>query len=62
MTFKFLAIGQSRTRITVSADFEMKFGVLGKLLSPIMRRQLGSGLASLLDGNAAFVEGVAEAA
>ncbi len=56
--------GQSqRPRLTVvcgvgghrddnSAIFEMKMGVLGKLISPIMRTQLGAELGALLAGNA----------
>ncbi|WP_114285288.1 SRPBCC family protein [Candidatus Halocynthiibacter alkanivorans] len=55
VTFEFRALGPQRTQITTTADYEMKMGVLGKLISPIMRKQLGAGLDALLDGNAAFM-------
>ncbi|NIZ63230.1 SRPBCC family protein [Sedimentitalea sp. CY04] len=56
VTFAFQALGPSQTKITVSADFSMKMGLLGKLISPIMRKQLGAGLGILLDGNAEMMD------
>lgn len=55
-------ISSERTRVRFTADFEPKFGLLGKLMVPLMKRQFRSMLQSLLDGNALYVEKNAEVA
>ena len=49
-------VTHSKTEVTMSAAFEPKFGLLGKLMAPMMKRQFRSLLASVLAGNAAYVE------
>lgn len=51
-TIELEKITEYRTRVRFTADFEPKFGVVGKLMVPIMKRQFGALLQSLLDGNA----------
>jgi hypothetical protein len=55
VTFTFKPLGPMRTEISATAQFTPKFGPLGLLLRPIMRKQLGKGLTELLAGNAAYV-------
>lgn len=55
VTFTFKPLGPKRTEITATARFTPKFGPLGVLLRPVMRKQLGKGLTELLEGNAAYV-------
>ena len=40
----------------MKVDFEPKFGVLGKMMAPMMKRQFRPMLQSLLDCNAAHIE------
>lgn len=53
---EFEVISEQRTRVRFTAEFEPKFGFVGKLLAPLMKRQLEPVLQALLDGNAEFVE------
>ncbi len=52
----FEKISEERTRVRMSVDFEPKFGVVGRLMVPLMRRQFRPMLQALLDCNAAHVE------
>ena len=52
----FEEVATDRTRVRMSVDFEPKFGVIGRLMVPLMRRQFRSMLQPLLDCNAAHVE------
>lgn len=49
-------ISERRTRVRFTADFVPKFGILGKLMAPLMKRQFEPLLQALLDGNAKYVE------
>ena len=55
-TFDFEKISDSRTRVRMTVNFEPKFGILGKLMVPLIKKQFGKNLGELLDGNAAYVE------
>ena len=52
----FEPISASQTRITVHMDFTPKFGFVGGLLKPMMRKQFGAAFEALLAGNAQHVE------
>lgn len=54
-TIEFEKIADTRTRVRFTADFQPKFGVAGLLMVPLMKRQFGKMLQSLLDDNAAHV-------
>jgi ribosome-associated toxin RatA of RatAB toxin-antitoxin module len=53
---EFEELSSNRTRVRFTADFEPKFGVAGKLMVPLMKRQFQPMLQALLDANADFVE------
>ena len=55
-TVTFRAIADAKTEVTFWAEFEPKFGFLGRLMAPLMKRQFRPMLASMLDGNADYVE------
>ena len=54
-TFNFKTRGQ-KTDVTMSMDFTPRFGLLGKLMVPLMKPQFRKMMASLLKGNADYVE------
>lgn len=53
---EFEAVTAQRTRVRFTAEFEPKFGVIGKILAPLMKRQFEPVLQALLDSNAQYVE------
>lgn len=55
-TVTFRAITDAKTEVAFTAEFEPKMGFLGKLMAPLMKRQFRPMLASMLDGNADYVE------
>ncbi len=55
-TIDFEKISAHRTRVRFTSEFEPKMGLLGKLMTPLMKRQFRPMLQALLDGNAAYVE------
>ena len=55
-TLVFEEIRGGKTRIRMTVDFEPRMGVVGKLLTPLMRRQFRPMLQALLDCNAAHIE------
>jgi ribosome-associated toxin RatA of RatAB toxin-antitoxin module len=55
-TFSFRKINEQKTAVQMQVEFEPKFGVLGKMMTPMMNRQFRPMLQSLLDCNAAHVE------
>ncbi len=57
--FEFDSVDLNQTRVTMTMVFTPKMGLLGKLLTPIMKKQFTKGLQGLLDGNAEYVEGQA---
>lgn len=50
------SVGDARTEVAFTAEFEPKMGLLGKLMAPLMKRQFRSMLGLMLDGNADYVE------
>lgn len=55
-TLTFRSITDEKTEVVFTAEFEPKMGILGKLMAPLMKRQFRPMLASMLDGNADYVE------
>lgn len=55
-TVTFRSISDAKTEVDFTAEFEPKMGFLGKLMAPLMKRQFRPLLASMLDGNAEYVE------
>lgn len=55
-TFDFIEMTSDRTRIVMKMEFTPKYGIVGTLLLPIMKRQFAANLSALLAGNAAYVE------
>ena len=55
-TFSFRKISEQETGVQMQVEFEPKFGALGKMMAPMMKRQFRPLLQSLLDCNAAHVE------
>ncbi|WP_419905547.1 SRPBCC family protein [Kiloniella sp.] len=57
--FDFTNISSNQTRVVMTMTFTPKMGLLGKLLTPIMKKQFTKGLTALLEGNAKYVEEMA---
>ncbi|KAJ55845.1 hypothetical protein ACMU_08715 [Actibacterium mucosum KCTC 23349] len=55
-TLTFKPVGADCTRVDFAFEFTPKMGLLGKLMAPLMKRQLRGGLESLLAANKAYVE------
>lgn len=55
-TIEVEAVGFDRCKVTFTMVFEPKFGLLGRMMVPMMKRQFRGLLGKLLDGNKAFVE------
>ena len=56
VNIEFEEITEQRTRVRFTAEFEPKFGIVGKIMAPLMKRQFEPMLQALLDGNAKYVE------
>lgn len=54
--FHVKAVGPSRTEVTMVIRFVPKFGLLGRLMTPLMKGQFRKSMAALLEGNRAYVE------
>ncbi len=54
--FDLKSLGPDRSEVTMTMEFTPKFGLLGKLMVPMMKPQFRRLLGKLLDGNKAFVE------
>jgi len=50
------SVSSHATRVLVHADFEVKYGVLGKMMGPLLKSQFGKAFEALLAGNAQHVE------
>ena len=59
---EFEKISEDRTRVRFTAEFEPKFGLIGKLMAPMMKRQFQPILQAMLDANADYVENGKEVA
>lgn len=55
-TIDFELIGKSSMTVTMRTAFTPKMGLIGALLSPMMKAQVTKAIIRLLEGNAAFVE------
>lgn len=55
-SFDLKSLGPNRSEVTMTMEFTPKFGVVGKLMIPMMKPQFRKLLGRLLDGNKAFVE------
>ena len=55
-TIEVRRVSDEQSEVSFMAEFEPKFGIVGKLMAPMMKRQFRGMLRSLLDGNAAYVE------
>lgn len=53
-TLDFTELQQNRSRVKMTMDFEPKFGLLGKLMAPLMKKQFCGALLELLEGNASY--------
>lgn len=56
LRLRFSAPGPNTTRITASANFTMKFGLLGRLMKIAARKEFNGDIARLLGYNKAFNE------
>ncbi|MBL4905966.1 MAG: SRPBCC family protein [Sneathiella sp.] len=55
-TLNYEALGDNRSQVTMSIDFVPKMGIIGKMMTPMMKKQFTKTLEDLLAGNAAYVE------
>ncbi len=55
-TFKFKELGPNKSEISMTMEFTPKFGLLGRLMVPMMKPQFRKLLGKLLDGNKAYLE------
>lgn len=55
-TLNLRASGRERTEVSLTMGFTPKFGLLGRMMVPMMKPQFRKMLNALLDGNANFVE------
>lgn len=60
ISFDFTALSAKQTELVMTMDFEPKFGLVGQLMIPIMKRQFAPMLQTLLKANAHYVEGGAQ--
>ncbi|WP_422378181.1 SRPBCC family protein [Roseibium sp.] len=56
VTLDFEALSAIESRVTMRFSFTPKFGLLGRLMIPLMKSQFRKNLAGLLAANADFVE------
>jgi uncharacterized protein YndB with AHSA1/START domain len=49
--------GDGQTKVTMTLSFRPKFGLLGRMMAPLMRVQFRKTLRQLLQGNADYLEG-----
>ncbi len=54
--FKFESLSDTETRVTMIMTFTPKFGIIGKMMAPVMKWQFKKGLTGVLAGNAEYVE------
>ena len=54
--FTFRKLGPARSSVTMTFRFIPKFGLLGRLMVPLIKAQFRPALGKLLDGNKAYLE------
>ncbi|MEM7188037.1 MAG: SRPBCC family protein [Pseudomonadota bacterium] len=54
--FEFAELGPRQTQVTMTMIFTPKMGIIGKLITPLMKLQFRKGLGGLLESNARHVE------
>ncbi|MEM9330800.1 MAG: SRPBCC family protein [Pseudomonadota bacterium] len=55
-TFRFTPTTDKKTKVTMTMDFQPKFGLFGKMMIPMMKPQFRKMLNALLAGNAEYLE------
>lgn len=55
VTFDFETTPADGTEVTMTSEFEPGLGIVGKLIAPLMNRQIRKMSMALLDGNADYV-------
>lgn len=55
-TLEFARLSGDRTEVSMTVEFRPKFGLVGRLMAPLMKRRFAPMLRALLDGNAEFLE------
>ena len=55
-TFNFNETTANKTKVSMTMDFEPKFGIIGKLMTPMLKSKFRQMLGNLLKANAEFVE------
>jgi ribosome-associated toxin RatA of RatAB toxin-antitoxin module len=55
-TISVAPLGAQTSKVTMSMEFEPKFGLIGRMMIPMMKPQIKGMLAKLLKGNAEYVE------
>jgi len=56
VTISVSKIGDMQTKVTMKMEFTPKFGLLGALMAPMMKKQFGGAVKGLLDGLADYTE------
>ncbi len=56
VTFRVKPEGPNKTTVSAEVDFKMKMGVLGAVIKPLAKKQLGNDIAKLLGANKSYVE------
>ncbi len=59
-TITIAALSKNRTRVDVRMDFQPKFGILGRLMAPLMKRQFTNMFTELLAANGRYVNKLAQ--
>lgn len=59
-TFQFSPTTDQTTKVTMTMDFQPKYGLIGKMMVPMMKPQFRKMLDALLKGNAEYVESGSE--
>lgn len=52
----FKKVSETITEMTLHCKFELKMGVVGKMMGPMMKKRFEPMLMNLLEGNAAYLE------
>lgn len=53
---RFRSITETVTEITQKTEFELKMGIIGKLMGPMMKKQFEPLMGKLLEGNRKYLE------
>jgi len=56
VTFRIKPEGLNKARVSAEVEFNMKMGLLGILIKPLVKKQLGKDIAKLLKANRGYAE------